>query len=157
MNIKGLIRMTTLGGLALLTGALLALPSTALAKGKPQPYKIKGTITLTPTEVPGVFQMYDVGESTYLGHYVNTGWLAFTFDADGNLVILGGKGTAVAANGRDYSNWHMEAGTGRVIFDGADEGRFEGEEGYFDSTILTMDLSAGVVTYIGVGQITFPH
>jgi len=147
-----------IAGLAMVT-CFAWSQSHALAQAgqKPLPYMIRGTITLTPTDTPGRFTMYDVGQATYLGRYVNTGWLAFMFDDEGNLVVLGGEGTAVAANGKDYSNWHMEPGTGRVIFDGADEGRFAGEEGYFDSTILTMDLAAGVVTYIGLGEITFAH
>ena len=157
MNIKGLIRTTTVGGLALLTGALLMLTSTALAKGKPQPLKLTGTTILTPTDQLGVFEMFNVGQSTYLGNYVNTGWFLIMIDDEGNVVTLDGEGTVFAANGKDYLNWHMEPYTGRVILDGAAEGRFAGATGYFDSTVLTMDLQTGILTYIGSGEVTFAH
>ena len=157
MNVKGLIRTTTLGSLALLTGALLMLTSTALAKGKPQPLKLTGTTILTPTDQLGVFEMFNVGQSTYLGNYVNTGWFLIMIDDGGNVVTLDGAGTVFAANGKDYLNWHMEPYTGRVILDGAAEGRFEGAIGYFDSTVLTMDLQTGILTYIGSGEVTFDH
>jgi hypothetical protein len=157
MHTKGLIRITTLVGLALLTAALLMLPSTALAKGKPQPLKLKGTTTLTPTEIPGVYTVLNVGQATYFGNYVNTGWFALMLDDDGNVVIAAGEGTTVAANGKDYVNWHMEPFTGRVILDGAADGRFAGAEGYFDSEIITSDPDAPITTWIGFGEITFAH
>ncbi len=163
MQTKRLTRRIVLGGLTLLAGALLVIPSTALSKGKPQSFKIKGTIVFTAradTPTTGIFDMIDVGEATYLGAYVNTGWLQFIL-VDGEPLILAGAGRAVAANGRDYNNWHMEPRTGRVIFDGAEKGRFVGMSGYFDSTILSMTLnpdgSGGVSTYIGIGEVTLPH
>jgi hypothetical protein len=155
-----LIKRTALWGIALIAGVLVALPSTTLAKGKPQPYKIKGTSLLVPrpdTPATGIFDMYNVGEATYFGRYSNIGWLQFAL-VDGEPVIVAGEGTCVAANGKDYSNWHMEPFTGRVIFDGADEGRFAGEEGYFDSTTLSLVWNpdgTGVAIYIGTGELTF--
>lgn len=142
-------------------GALVVVPSTGLSKGKPQPFRIKGTVVSTPradTPTTGKFDIVDVGEATHLGLYRNTGWLQYMM-VEGKLVILDGAGQSVAANGKDYNTWHMEPLTGRVIFDGG-VGRFAGMSGYFDSTITSMTINpdgSGESTYTGIGEVTFPR
>ncbi len=140
---------------ALFLCALTAIPSTVFAdSGKPVPYKIKGTLFMTPREgFPGLYDFVDTGTSTYFGKYDNQGWLQFNAD----LTIAAGAGVCTAATG-DYNTWVMEANTGRVISTGG-IGAFEGVEGYFDSTIISMTFNEdGTITseYTGDGYFTFP-
>ena len=106
-----------------------------------------------PVNSPGLFTFTDVGEATFLGRYSNSGWLQF--DVSGAVAI--GGGSATAANG-DISNWSQIGA--RVYFDGG-TGRFDGDSGYFDSTVtsgptLNPDgtLSA---TYTGIGTRIIAH
>jgi hypothetical protein len=148
-------------GVAALALCALLLPNPAFAKDKPLqlPYKIHGTITLFPTAetaTTGIFDLVDVGQSTYLGNYLNTGWVQFIF-VEGQPVILDGAGTAVAASG-DESHWTMETMTGRVLIHGAEEGRFMGFVGYFDSTLISMtenEDGTWTVPYTGEGRVMF--
>lgn len=146
----------TAGRLALVFAVLFSCGTAVAESGKAQPFKIHGTLYLTPmAEMPaGFYTFIDIGEATILGRYYNTGWLQFNAD----LTIHAGDGTCTAANG-DSNDWVMQPDTGRVIFLGG-TGRFEGATGYFDSKVTSMvpDPDDGTITsaYIGKGEIIFP-
>lgn len=132
----------------------MVLPCTASAGGNPQPFKIKGTVEFTPVAgSPGLFTLVDIGESTYMGRFYNEGWMQFNAD----LSIAAGEGVCHAANG-DYNRWKSKPNSNTVISLGG-VGRFEGVEGYFNSTIISIEPHPdGSMTgkYIGEGQFTFP-
>ena len=57
----------------LLVCGAMALPSTVSATGDTQPFKIKGSMVLTPVDPvakPGLFTIVDIGQSTYFGRYL---------------------------------------------------------------------------------------
>ena len=86
----------------------------------------------------------------------NEGWLQFNAD----LTVAAGEGVCHAANG-DYNNWKMKPNsTLTTVISLGGIGRFEGVEGYFDSTITSLVPNADgtmTSTYFGEGQFIFPN
>ncbi|HEY5915733.1 MAG TPA: hypothetical protein VJA21_34540, partial [Verrucomicrobiae bacterium] len=160
-------RKLSLGLAALLCGVLLQ--SAMAESGKLQTFQIKihqGFNTLTPVDPvnkPGLFNMFDVGEATLLGRYVNTGLVQMVpIPVPPGFAILFGAGTLTAANG-DSIGWEFQPTPEHpdriVMLPGTGTGRFLGATGYIDSFAVSVTPNPdGSVTgtHWGKGELTVP-
>ncbi len=160
-------RKLTLGFAALLCGVLV--PSALGAGGDLQTFQLKlhqGVNTLTPVDPvnkPGLFNMFDVGEATLLGRYVNTGLVQMVpIQASPGFAILFGAGTLTAANG-DSMEWQFQPTPEHperiVMLPGTGTGRFLGATGYIDNFPVSVTPNPdGTVTIVhwAKGELTVP-
>jgi len=150
-------RRLSLGLAALLCGLLV--PSAMAAGAKMQTFQLKchqalNKLTLVDPTI-GMFNMFDVGEATLLGRYVNQGQIQMVPVQGGGFAVLFGAGTITAANG-DTIDWVMVPSDGTSTTDTINilggTGRFEGATGYINNFIIDMappgiDPETGLFTF----------
>jgi hypothetical protein len=154
-------RRLSLGLAALLCGLLV--PSAMAAGAKMQTFQLKchqalNKLTLVDPTI-GMFNMFDVGEATLLGRYVNQGQIQMVPVQGGGFAVLFGAGTITAANG-DTIDWVMVPSDGTSTTDTINilggTGRFEGAIGYINNFIIDM-APPGIDPETGLFTITVIH